>query len=239
MTLCLFHSCRYNSSTATAKDASILMAFDQKVIVAAVATLNPNKPTNIHACLHHLPYCFHSPSYFCRNTILQAFNETFSATGDRTKMAEYQMRVKNSEHELSSVLYYPPALALFEAFSIKEIATESLFFWKAVDQFEDLCGRLERQKAKAASLATGSHAKSSSSSGDNQKRKSSVSGSTVHSGSSAASGPLKTQRFVKQTESGPAQAKRQLAVGISQLRDMCSTIMTEYVFQGSPQQVSE
>ena len=196
------------SSTATAKDASILMVFDQK-----------------------------------------AFNETFAATGDRAKMAEYQMRVKNSEHELSSVLYYPPALALFEAFSIKEIATESLFFWKAVDRFEDLCGRLEVQKAKSAeAVKPKTHGSTTSSSsgqtggaGKNKGSRASFGAGTAPAAassvpSSAASGG-RTFRYVKQTESGPAQAKRQLAIGISQLRDMCTTIMTEYVFQGSPQQV--
>ena len=169
----------------------------------------------------------------------KAFNETFSATGDRTKMAEYQMRVKNSEHELSSVLYYPPALALFEAFSIKEIATESLFFWKAVEQFEDLCGRLELQKIKAAVASSSSSVpfKKQASRQSLDKKPGQTGGGTGSTASSAASGP-RTIRYVKQTESGPAKAKRLLAIGISQLRDMCSTIMTEYVFQGSPQQVS-
>ena len=166
----------------------------------------------------------------------KAFNETFSATGDRAKMAEYQMRVKNSEHELSSVLYYPPALALFEAFSIKEIATESLFFWKAVEQFEDLCGRLEQKKIKAVVVAASSSSAplKKNASRPSLDKKPGQSGG----GAPAAAGGPRTIRYVKQTESGPAQAKRQLAIGISQLRDMCTTIMTEYVFQGSPQQVS-
>ena len=73
-------------------------------------------------------------------------------------MAEYKMRVKSSDPELSSVLYYPPALALFEAFSVKEIATESLFFWKAVEYFDDLCERLDRtvEKQKQRAVVAGS-----------------------------------------------------------------------------------
>jgi hypothetical protein len=149
-------------------------------------------------------------------------------------MAEYKMRVKNSDPELSSVLYYPPALALFEAFSIKEIATESLFFWKAVEYFDDLCERLDRlvekQKERAAAGSSSSGAAAASGAMPTiEERRSSAGRRGGSSGGKV--------RWQPAQESGPMQLKRQLATGIAQLRDMCTSIMKEYVFQGSLQQV--
>ena len=144
------------------------------------------------------------------------------------------MRVKNSDPELSSVLYYPPALALFEAFSIKEIATESLFFWKAVEYFDDLCERLDRlvekQKERAAAGSSSSGAAAASGAMPTiEERRSSAGRRGGSSGGKV--------RWQPAQESGPMQLKRQLATGIAQLRDMCTSIMKEYVFQGSLQQV--
>ena len=47
----------------------------------------------------------------------RAFHNTFF--DDKARLAEIKLRSKGSEYELSSVLYYPPALACFEAFSVK------------------------------------------------------------------------------------------------------------------------
>jgi hypothetical protein len=147
-------------------------------------------------------------------------------------MAEYKMRVKNSDPELSSVLYYPPALALFEAFSIKEIATESLFFWKAVEYFDDLCERLDRLVEKQKERAAAGSSSSGAVAASGEERRTTAHASVRLGGSSGGK-----VRWQPAQESGPMQLKRQLATGIAQLRDMCSSIMKEYVFQGSLQQV--
>ena len=147
------------------------------------------------------------------------------------------MRVKNSDPELSSVLYYPPALALFEAFSIKEIATESLFFWKAVEYFDDLCERLDRlvekQKERAAAGSSSSGAAAASGAMPTIEERRTTAHASVRLGGSSGG----KVRWQPAQESGPMQVKRQLATGIAQLRDMCTSIMKEYVFQGSLQQV--
>jgi hypothetical protein len=59
-----------------------------------------------------------------------------------------KLRIKGADLELANILNYPPACALFEEYMIGEHAPENLFFWKAVERFEDLCTRLEKQLEK-------------------------------------------------------------------------------------------
>ena len=67
---------------------------------------------------------------------------------DQAKLAEMKLRIKGSDLELANILNFPPACALFEEYMIGEHAPENLFFWKAVERFEDLCNRLEKQLEK-------------------------------------------------------------------------------------------
>lgn len=67
---------------------------------------------------------------------------------DQAKLAEMKLRIKGADLELANILNFPPACALFEQYMIGEHAPENLFFWKAVERFEDICSRLDKQLEK-------------------------------------------------------------------------------------------
>jgi Cyclic nucleotide-binding domain/Regulator of G protein signaling domain len=171
------------------------------------------------------------------STVLLSFDEkAYESTfyNDKAKLAEMKLRVKGSDYELSSVLYYPPALELFEAFSVKEHATESLYLWKAIDRLEELCQRVDRQLENAMN--------------------GSVRAKAVNRAATMARGFMTTSSLRRASgtpeEAIPGQAQKKpvyvkaetpekiYETGIAQIRDVIKNIMEQYVFDGSPNQVN-
>eukprot|EP00596_Hydrurales_sp_CCMP1899_P005742 CAMPEP_0119040350 /NCGR_PEP_ID=MMETSP1177-20130426/10241_1 /TAXON_ID=2985 /ORGANISM="Ochromonas sp, Strain CCMP1899" /LENGTH=423 /DNA_ID=CAMNT_0007005305 /DNA_START=1498 /DNA_END=2769 /DNA_ORIENTATION=+ len=188
-----------------------------------------------------------------RNSILIAFTERtlrLVLRDDQAKLAEMKLRIKGADLELANILNYPPACALFEEYMIGEHAPENLFFWKAVERFEDLCTRLEKQLEK---LKNGEDFPTRTGTASNKA------GSTRIKTTASTRIPVSVLRqrstLVDESESnsttGPSekspkrldpiaalQGRKAINGSFLQLRNIVKGMMEQYVYEGSPNQVN-
>ena len=172
---------------------------------------------------------------------------------DQAKLAEMKLRIKGADLELANILNFPPACALFEQYMIGEHAPENLFFWKAVERFEDICSRLDKQLEKLKNGEEIPIRKTvqvpGTASSMRLKTTASVSSKPVtyngdHMSQSGCSGSFLDDSLSMKSNVNISviqqlvSEKNTLNEGYAQLTDVVRTMMEQYVYEGSVSQVN-